>query len=69
MSHPDDTIDLNIPTNGLGYNPDSDRGTSTADWEAPMRDIGRKLWGIRYPNDVTPKIVRRLPPPLTHGLH
>lgn len=37
-------------------------GTSTSDEEAPLRDIGRVAFGIRYPRDVTPKnrIIPRL---------
>lgn len=37
-------------------------GTSTSDAEAPLREIGRVAFGIRYPRDVTPrKQPKRLP--------
>lgn len=29
-------------------------GTSTSDDEAPLREIGRVAFGIRYPLDITP---------------
>ncbi len=32
-----------------------DRGTSTSDDEAILRDIGTAAFGIRYPKDITPR--------------
>ncbi len=34
---------------------DDNRGTSTSDDEAPLRDIGRAAFSISYPKDVTPR--------------
>ncbi len=43
---------------------DDNRGTSTSDEEAPLRDIGAQAFGISYPKDITPrKGLRRLPAP------
>jgi hypothetical protein len=38
-----------------------DIGTSTSDAEAPLREIGRVCFGIKYPRDITPR-PKRLPP-------
>ncbi len=43
---------------------EDNRGTSTSDEEAPLRDIGAHAFGISYPKDITPrKGLRRLPAP------
>ncbi len=43
---------------------DDNRGTSTSDEEAILRDIGTAAFGIRYPKNVTPRnALRRLPAP------
>lgn len=46
-----DDIDLNVST----YRESDHIGTSTSDDEAPLREIGRLAFGIRYPRDVTPR--------------
>ena len=43
---------------------DERRGTSTADSEAALRDIGRTAFGIDYPRDVTPRARRSLSRPI-----
>jgi len=40
-------------------------GTSTSDEEAPLREIGRQLFGIRYPGDEPQPRTR---PRLTNGV-
>lgn len=40
------------------YQPESlsdNHGTSTSDAEATLRDIGQRVFGIKYPRNVTPK--------------